>query len=104
MLKEEDKLSLTRMVDALPAWMEQSQAAKVLLEQAAQRALIAFVRVPSRSVVIEEKPLFPLRSPSFLAMARMEVPIISAAHRKEKNAGGDVIEHPVEKPLIGLLE
>ena len=102
MLKAEGKFPLTRMVDALPVWMEEGQAAKILLQHSAQRGVIAFVRTPPHTIVLEQALLTP--APSAMSLARMEVPMMTGALQMLKSRGGDVMDHPVAKPQIRLLE
>jgi hypothetical protein len=102
MLPQEGEIFLSQAVSALPVWMEEQHAAKSLFELAAQRGIPAFVRVPPKSIVIEE-PLFP-RNPSVLELASMQAPMISMMDRQLKDQGIDVMLHPVANPAIRFLE
>jgi hypothetical protein len=82
--------------------MEEQHAARSLLELAALRGLPTFVRVPPKSIVIEE-PLFP-RNPSVLELASMQAPVISMMDLQLKGQGIDVMLHPVANPTIRFLE
>lgn len=100
----QEVLSISRVVDALPPWMEEKAATKALFEHIASKQLTAFVRVPVQSIVVEQPRLFIQPVETFGDAAGGGVPIVTMMDRRAKAHGVDLIERPVAKPLVRFLE